>query len=149
MRGTIIQCAPPRDIYATPASRTVAELVGSPPINILDIEVHGTTIVLPGGRGVPVPAPHMAWLAHLPPRFHIGTRPEHLYFTAEPGLACATVRQVEHLGKEIHVLLDAGAYTLTMQTDAHRTVQPGEIVWWSWDWAHLLCFDPHDGTRIV
>ena len=146
--GNILQCAPPREIYARPVSRTVAELLGNPPINILDVQVNGTAIVLPGGQEVPVPASPTNWLANLPPRFQLGIRPEHLSLSTAPGFARVNVRQVEHLGRETHVLLDANAYTLTVRTDADHIVQPGETIWWSWDWSHLLCFDPQSGTRL-
>lgn len=147
--GKIVQCASPRVIYTAPASRTVAELVGSPPINILDITIDGMTLVLPGGTRVKVPAAHRAWLAPLPPHFHLGIRPEHLFLTAESGLACATVRQVEHLGKDMHIILDAELYTLTVRKEADESIQQGETVSWNWDWAHLLCFDQEYGTRLV
>src|SRR5581483_7034213 len=101
--GNILQCAPPRDIYARPASRAVAELLGNPPINILDAEVNKTSVMLPGGQAVPVPATHAAWLTRLPQRFQLGVRPEHLSLTAASGCARARVRHVEHLGKETHV----------------------------------------------
>ena len=146
--GNILQCAPPREIYARPASRTVAELLGNPPINILDVQVNGSAIVLPGGQEVPVPASPTNRLANLPPRFQLGIRPEHLSLSATPGFARVNVRQVEHLGRETHVLLDAKAYTLTVRTDADHVVQLGETIWWSWDWSHLLCFDPQSGALL-
>jgi multiple sugar transport system ATP-binding protein len=146
--GKIVQCASPRALYAAPASRTVAELVGSPPINILDITVDGMTLVLPGGTGVRVPTAHRAWLAQLPQRFHLGVRPEHLSLTVAPGLACAIVRQVEYLGKDMHIVLDAGAYTLTARKEADERIQQGERVSWNWEWTHLLCFAQEHGTHL-
>jgi multiple sugar transport system ATP-binding protein len=146
--GTILQCAPPRDIYVSPANRTVAELVGSPPINILDITVHGSALVLPGGRSIPVPETYASWLSYLPPHFHIGVRPEHVLLTEKPGGARGEVRQIEHLGKETQIRLDAGAYALTALANAENSLQTEAIVSWSWDWNRLLCFDPQTGKNL-
>jgi multiple sugar transport system ATP-binding protein len=35
-RGTIVQCAPPEEVYRRPANRTVAAFVGSPPMNFFE-----------------------------------------------------------------------------------------------------------------
>ena len=146
--GTMLQCAAPREVYTTPASRTVAELVGSPPINMLDIHVQGTTLVLPGGRGVPVPPAYTSWLAQLPPDFHLGVRPEHLFLTTEPGIARGEIRHVEHLGKETHLHLTTGEYSLTVLAATDSPIQSGDIVSWSWDWERLLCFDAQTGKNL-
>jgi multiple sugar transport system ATP-binding protein len=146
--GKIEQCGPPRDLYSTPASLTIAELVGSPPINTVDIEVQGTVLVLPGEIEVPVPPTQAERFIGVPKRLRLGIRPEHLRLTLEGAFARGTVRRVEHLGKDIHLLLDCGVFTLTVRADADLSIQSGQTVTWSWKWDQLLCFDPRDGKTV-
>src|SRR5258708_28281297 len=58
-RGEVRQIAPPREIYEAPKSRFVAELFGSPKINVVAPEVLGL-------------APQKAFAAMRPERFALG-----------------------------------------------------------------------------
>lgn len=146
--GRVLQCAAPREIYTTPANLAVAELVGAPTINQFEGEVRGRELMLPGGTTIAIPPFYAERFANLPLQFRIGVRSEHVTLASERGLARGTVRQVEQLGKETHVLLDCGAYALTVRAAGDCTVQPGETVAWDWEWERVLCFDPRDGKNI-
>jgi multiple sugar transport system ATP-binding protein len=146
--GQVLQCASPGEIYANPASLTVAELVGSPTINRIEVEVRGKKLVLPDGMVISIPSFRAEQFAGVPQQLCLGIRPEHLRLSIEGGLARGTVRQVERLGKETHVLLACGVYMLTVNAAADCVAQPGQITAWNWEWDHLLCFDPHDGKNI-
>ncbi len=58
--GELLQVAPPREIYADPKERLVAEFIGSPKINVIEgrvreqgvIEVGDTTLAVRAGHGV-------------------------------------------------------------------------------------------------
>src|SRR5437867_10186838 len=147
-QGRVLQCAPPQEIYSCPASLTVAELVGSPAINWIDVEVRGMVLVLPGGMEMAIPPLQAERFAAAPRRIRLGIRPEHLQVTpgSEPGRGLT--RQVEQLGKETYVLLDCEGYTLTVRTQADCAVRLGQAVAWTWEWEHVLCFDPHDGKNL-
>jgi multiple sugar transport system ATP-binding protein len=147
--GKIEQCASPHDLYHSPASLTVAELVGSPPINTLDAEARGTVLVLPGGIEIAIPPTQSERFVGAPNRLLLGIRPEHLRLTQEGGLARGTVGRIEHLGKDIHLQLDCGRFTLAVRADSDFSVQRGQGVGWSWKWDQLLCFDPRDGKNIT
>ncbi|MGE0683273.1 MAG: ABC transporter ATP-binding protein [Candidatus Binatia bacterium] len=146
--GQVLQCASPREIYTNPANLAVAELVGTPTINRLDVEVHKRELILPGGPAVVIPPGYVERFANVPLQLCIGVRSEHVGLSSKGGLARGTVRQVEQLGKETHVLLDCDTYTLTMRAAGDCTVQPGETVMWDWEWERVLCFDPRDGKNI-
>jgi multiple sugar transport system ATP-binding protein len=146
--GKIEQCGPPQDLYHTPASLTVAELVGSPPINTIDVEVRGMTLVLPGGIEAPIPPVQAERFVGVPERLRLGIRPEHILLTSEESFSHGTVRRVEYLGKDTHLLLDCGVFTLTVRAEADLSVQPGQATAWSWKWDYLLCFNPQDGKNI-
>jgi multiple sugar transport system ATP-binding protein len=146
--GRVLQCAPPREIYASPADQTVAELVGSPTINLLDAEVQGTVLVLPGEVKIAIPSLQAERFATVPQHLRLGIRPEHLHITSDSGSGRGVVRQIEQLGKETHVVLDCGAHSLTVRVAADCNLHLEQVVAWSWEWEHVLCFDPHNGKNL-
>ncbi|MBI3801139.1 MAG: ABC transporter ATP-binding protein [Deltaproteobacteria bacterium] len=146
--GRVRQCGSPREIYHTPADLTVAELVGSPPLNCLDVEVREQRFALPGGGELAIPPAQAERFANLPRRMRLGIRPEHVQVTSSSGLGRGRVQQVEHLGKETYVFLECEEYGLTMRAAADCVLQPGQVVDWTWRWEHVLCFDPHDGRNL-
>src|SRR6266508_5968316 len=95
-QGRVLQCAPPQEIYTCPANLTVAELVGSPAINWIDVEVRGMALVLPGGTEMAIPAVQAERFATMPRRIRLGVRPEHLQLTPGSGPGRGLTRQVEH-----------------------------------------------------
>ena len=147
--GTILQCAPPREIYATPATLAVAELVGTPTINIVDVKKQGQELILPDGGTIAIPREQKERFASAPLQFRLGVRPEHLRLVAAEGLARGSVRRIEHLGKEAHAFLDCDGYGLTIRTEAADEVRRGQLVSWTWSWEHLLGFEPREGKTIL
>ncbi len=55
--GKLEQAAPPAEIYESPATLYVAGFIGSPPMNLLPLEVRGAAMVIAGTDG-PALAPH-------------------------------------------------------------------------------------------
>lgn len=108
--GEIQQLAPPLELYQRPANRFVAEFIGSPPMNFLDVTVQSPTqLVHPAFTLTLDPA----WANTLAPYqgqfLTLGVRPEHLDVTAdEQGLPVQVVL-VEALGHETYLscVLDA------------------------------------------
>ena len=146
--GKVLQCASPKEIYTIPATLAVAELVGTPTINVIDVEMQGKDLVLPGGGIISIPRARAGQFAEAPWQFHLGIRPEHLRLVSDGGLASGTVRRVEQLGKETHILLDCGAYALMIRAGADCEVRQGQPASWTWSWEYLLCFDCRDGKLV-
>jgi len=146
--GQILQCASPQEIYACPASLAVAELVGSPTINRIDAERQGMTLVLPDGVKVALPPAQADRFSVVPRYVCLGIRPEHIHITLSSGLGKGMVQQVEHFSKETHILLDCGVYTLTARSEAGCALRLGQAAAWTWEWEHVLCFDPHNGKNL-
>ena len=108
--GTIAQVGSPRELYEGPQNLFVAQFIGSPKMNIVDVShVRGDH-------------PHGA--------AKIGCRPEHLEFCAEgDGLLDGTVELVEYLGADEYVLLDCGeTENVTQRTNGASGVKPGQRV---------------------
>ena len=83
-RGHVLQVGTPDDIYRQPVSPRVAQMLGTPPINLLRADQAAAVF-----RGFALPASGAART--------IGVRPEHVALAPDP-TGAVTVRVVEHLG---------------------------------------------------
>ncbi len=128
--GILQQVDAPRTLYNAPRNRFVAGFIGSPAMNILDVErIDGALKI--GSLDVPL-TPDLAGkvTAASTSDFAVGVRPEHLSFT-EGGLAGEVV-VVEALGSEsfIHVrtLHQGGEQLLVIREDGQSSIQRGDRV---------------------
>ncbi|MEO1291868.1 MAG: sn-glycerol-3-phosphate ABC transporter ATP-binding protein UgpC [Pseudomonadota bacterium] len=127
-QGKVEQIGAPLDLYDRPASLFVAEFIGSPPMNILDVT--GET-----GRTV-------AAAAHLPNgAAKIGLRPEALRIGEEGAGLKGRVRLSEALGAEtlVHVAIPDGA--LILRVPASAAPAEGEDVALGFDPSSVCVFD--------
>jgi spermidine/putrescine ABC transporter ATP-binding subunit len=142
--GRILQTAPPREVYETPASRFVAGFIGS--MNIVPARVvtddHGGirleaaafgSLTLPAARA---PADGVA----------LGVRPEKVRLARdEPdGLARAPGRitRISYFGDhaQVHVALDGGLRVVAMRLAHGHDLVVGDRLW--------VAFDPTDGLLL-
>lgn len=110
--GRILQVGPPDEVYHDPATRTVAALVGSPPMNLLDgVLTHDAEGLTLSGPGVRLPAAVAARLtAHAGRQLTLGFRPESPRTSAAGSDALRLRGRVlvcEHLGPHTDVVLTA------------------------------------------
>jgi multiple sugar transport system ATP-binding protein len=100
--GKLLQVASPQAIYLDPASKLVADFVGSPKINLVDGRVCGPSLVEAVGTTLEVGEADA-----LPPQSPItlGIRPEGLYPVDRggPGIISGQVQLGEHLGCDLYV----------------------------------------------
>jgi multiple sugar transport system ATP-binding protein len=140
--GELQQLGPPRAIYEDPQNAFVAGFLGAPPINWIDVErrdgaLRGAGVAWPEPAGLPIPR-----------RARAGVRPEHLSLRG-PGLALdATVTQVEPLGAETHVLLDAAGTALRTRVPGFEAPARGERVEVFAAAEAVLWFDAETGARL-
>jgi len=103
LEGTLLQVAPPQEIYNNPADRQVAEFVGSPKINMLDGKLDGRGAIDIGGARVAVDC-------DLPvgTLVTVGIRPEALELAghAAGDTLSGRVRLCEHMGSDLFVHAD-------------------------------------------
>jgi iron(III) transport system ATP-binding protein len=119
-RGRLQQFGTPREVYARPTNRTVADFMGL--VNLLP----GTVIEASAGRGI-IAAGALRLSMALPPGAQAGTsvdlaiRPESIHLAAAPtdGAVSARVEEQSYLGNlsEYHVVLVSGE-RLRVQTEA-------------------------------
>ena len=109
--GTIAQVGTPRELYEKPANLFVAEFIGSPKMNILDVS---DALRLSDTKGAT----------------KVGVRPEHLQ-VGQPGegMVDGTIDVLEYLGADTFLIVDAGAAgQITVRTDGDTALREGERI---------------------
>jgi ABC-type sugar transport system ATPase subunit len=162
--GRLVQVGSPREVYDRPATRFVAEFLGSPPMNILPVALtlddSSLRIDLVGVEPeaslvAPRDTPWAAPLAHLAPGpVLIGLRPEHIA-PAEPRpdpsrlTVSGLIRRVEPLGHEtLATLALDDNLTLALRLPAHDPIRRDDTRTVALDPARATWFDPRTGGRI-
>ncbi len=150
--GAIQQVGVPRDIYFRPDNLTVAALVGSPPMNLIEGRLDGGGFAGGGLRLALGSAPGSA----TPREVVLGVRPEDVYPAATPegrratGEVTALVEVVELLGARAIVTLSADglefkAVIEERHLEGFREGARASVVF---DRDHLLIFDRASGRRL-
>lgn len=140
--GIIQQVGTPTDIYERPANRFVAEFIGSPPINMIELnhahaDVKKALFQLLGEQLVQQAEA-------------IGIRPEHIRVTnsSEAGTLAATVVSEIPTGGQSICELACGNHNLLMTTSQASGLVPGTAVNITIGVDALNCFD-RQGKRIA
>ena len=137
--GHVEQDAPPEDVYQRPATTFAAKFIGTPPMNIIQLE-SGPDGAIVKGCGGPVVAPPAASDAVL------GVRPEDIQLSDSGGLP-ATVRSVEYLGADSIVDCDLAHDSVAVRVHGRVKVESGARVDLSWAPDAVHFFDATTGRR--
>ncbi|MEL7184713.1 MAG: ABC transporter ATP-binding protein, partial [Pseudomonadota bacterium] len=122
--GVVEQFGVPQDIYDWPATKFVAEFIGSPPMNFLEFQGKvqpGTSAVTLGEASISVPQSRAAAEGALT----LGVRPEHAALddaAAYRGRVVAT----EYLGTTQIVTLDTAHGAMKVRAPSHQPAKLGE-----------------------
>ncbi|MEM7614073.1 MAG: ATP-binding cassette domain-containing protein, partial [Pseudomonadota bacterium] len=138
--GRIEQYGTPHEIYHHPASEFVAEFIGAPPMNLIDVVGDGERLTLSDGTLIasdPLEGPA-----------RLGIRPEHIALTAAGVPARVTYR--EDLGSHTVLLaeLPSGAQ-IRIATQLGQEVTRTERVHLSFAPEHQHLFDRKTGKTLV
>jgi multiple sugar transport system ATP-binding protein len=119
--GRIVQIGTPHDIYDRPATTFVAQLVGSPRINLLAAGRDDGAIQVASS---PIRLPADGAAGDLPRAFTLGVRPEDITPRAD-GPFAGTVALLEPLGVETLVHIKAGEQTLVSTVPGMARLERG------------------------
>ena len=129
--GVIQQIGTPLALYNTPVNRFVAGFIGSPPMNIMKVNLKESSsglVVSETGMEIDVAGAHQDRLrSHVGRDVLLGIRPEDLIYSddARGGAITASVDVVEPLGAETHVYLTVGTNQLIAKVAPDVDVRVG------------------------
>ncbi|AXR80262.1 ABC transporter ATP-binding protein [Natrarchaeobaculum sulfurireducens] len=152
--GQIQQIAEPQRLYDYPTNRFVAEFIGSPAMNTLELSLEGT------GSGARVSGQNVALVLEDDAKLDgyddgtvvLGVRPEDLVpcpnGEARDTDLTATVVTTESLGSSTIVHATVAGQPLVIEAPARAEYQPGDRVDVTCDEDRLHLFDPDGGDSI-
>ena len=142
-RGKIIQIGTPDDIYDRPATTFVAQLVGTPRINLIKTErENGKLLVEDSSLHISLP---QGW--DPPSEFLLGIRPEDIKPHGD-GEFEGVLTLLEPLGVETILHLTSGEQTLLSLVPGMTEFKIGESIKFNITQDRLYCFD-HDGNSLL
>jgi multiple sugar transport system ATP-binding protein len=140
--GHILQMGTPFDIYDRPATTVVAQLVGTPRINLLPaVRQNGHLLIQESTLKLPAPA------QGTPETALIGIRPEDVKLTTEGGFS-GQVGLIEPLGVETIIHIRVGAQTLVSVVPGVTALKIHDEVRFDVSAQHLHYFDSVQGSRL-
>jgi multiple sugar transport system ATP-binding protein len=158
--GLLMQCDTPRRMYDHPDNVFVAGFIGSPAMNLLDVDVADGGIKV-AGSVMPVDRDVLA-AAH-GKSITLGVRPEDLELTTEGGGIPVVVDVVEELGADAYIYgtakvhqhmeadedSDAPEKPFIARVDGRRPPKKGETVHLAPKQGHVHLFDEQTGQRLA
>ncbi len=146
--GRVEQVGTPMDLYRQPASRFVAQFIGSPAMNLLEATVAEGGEALAIGPGLSVttdkPLPLKAGAA-----VALGLRPEHIHLVHEGVGLPMMVESVELLGADAYLHGRLADQPLSVRVPGTTAVGEGEQVRIRPDMASVHLFDRSSGARVT
>lgn len=142
-QARIEQVATPAALYEQPQNLFVAGFIGSPPMNLLPLEV-GAQGLRVAGTQQPVALPDAHASAVL------GIRPEHFHLQADarqPQLQ-VVVESVEYQGSDSIVNCHLGSHALAARLPGRVQPAAGDTLLLGWNPHAISLFDPRSGARI-
>ena len=133
--GTVVQIGTPQELYNSPASEFVAQFIGTPPMNIIELNDVASK------QFISDLVPEKLTTAN-----SIGIRPEHM-FVSENGLP-VEVSTVEYLGGESVARLNHSGKEISMRMSGQHNIKRGDKLVVSWETENTHFFD-HNKERIA
>jgi multiple sugar transport system ATP-binding protein len=149
--GRIEQVGTPLDVYHRPATAFVAGFIGTPTMNLMELEVergNGLALRLGDDLSIPAPAGREGALAGQE-RVTVGLRPDDVHVTpdGERAALAGTVVVAEPLGPTTQVTVSAGGREIVGMADGRFLPQAGSPVGLAFDLSALHLFG-NDGRRL-
>ena len=145
--GLVLQFGTPDDIYSRPATRFVAEFIGSPAMNLITAHRAQDGVLAHGHELPTTPAQRQALAAAQGADLVYGLRPENLAF-ADQGLA-GTLSMIEPTGPETYVTVDTAVGKLTARVPGNVRRQVGDAVHLQWQAEQAHLFDAASDLRLA
>ena len=148
--GVVEQIGTPMDLYLRPASRFVADFIGTPAMNMFEgkLSADGDSVQIDGGHTLGLNAPVSGSTGG---QVAIGIRPEHLHRGDGHDIRLPlTVGFVEQLGADtvVHGTLNGGSEALSVRFSGVQMPETGSIIELGCAAENLHMFDVATGRRL-
>ena len=144
-QGRLVQDDAPQALYEHPRSIFAGKFIGSPPMNVVDLEEHQGAAAIPGTDGTPLGVANGHSMT-------LGLRPEAIAVTADiPGSAGlpGQLTDIEYLGSEVILGIQAGERRLLVKANrvpSGLTINSPCRLQWAAEATHFFASD--SGRRI-
>ncbi len=154
--GRLQQLGSPMTIYTQPANLFVAQFLGHPTMNVLDVRAAPPDAVQRRETRLPLRQELRAALSQTQRPLKLGVRPEHVHLSgsrwAPPRghetLMRARIERAESMGDQQFVMLDAQGASLVARVEPDFGARAGTEVEFSFDAAGVLLFDAETEMRL-
>jgi multiple sugar transport system ATP-binding protein len=149
--GVLQQVDTPRRMYDQPNNVFVAGFIGSPAMNLLQVEVEGNSLHF-GGAELPVPRETAAEADKAGHKVTIGVRPEDMDLVGEGQGLKTTVNLVEELGADAYVYgtadVNGQPLDIIARCDGREPPEKSEQVFFAPKPGHVHLFSTTTGERL-
>ena len=146
--GVIQQIGAPLELYNNPVNRFVAGFIGSPPMNIMSVEISeegGKIVADEGSFKITMSGKHADNLKpYVGKSIFMGVRPEDLVYNDEAAREnniSAKVEVVEPLGAEIHLYVSTAEHQIIVRTSPRHDFRVDEQINLAPDVSRIQFFD--------
>ena len=148
--GVVQQFGTPDDIYTRPATRFVAEFIGSPAMNMLEVDGRADhALMVKGARIALNDGLHAALQKQPNAALVVGLRPEcvHLGDDGESGVQ-GRLTLLEPTGPDTYAFVETAMGQIVLRVAGRVTHRVGDTVHLTWDARDLHVFDAKSEARI-
>ena len=138
-KGEVVQIGSPVEIYDSPQSVFAARFIGTPPMNLLELEKRPEGLAVAGEEGPPL-------IEGVDEDLLLGIRPEHVQVSRSGGLK-AKVVNLEFLGADTLITCKIGGQDFIFRQPERLAARPGDSLRITWDNSKLHIFNREDGSR--
>ncbi len=141
-KGVLQQLATPAEIYNNPANLFVAQFIGSPPMNIINGELAGSSFL---ARGAKIPSPVKGKVG----KATLGVRPEDCAIVAaSKGHISGEIYTNELIGDHTLVTVKSDVDLLAVKAPKDYAGKTGDRVGIGFEASHIYIFDSSNGARV-
>jgi multiple sugar transport system ATP-binding protein len=149
--GILQQVETPRNMYDNPTNVFVAGFIGSPAMNLLQVDATGGTLHI-GGAEMPIPRETAEVADKAGRKITVGVRPEDMDIVGEGHGLKTVVNLVEELGADAYVYgtadLDGKPYDIIARVDGRKPPEKGDAVNFAPKQGHIHLFSTESGERL-
>ena len=150
--GNAEQIGSPLEVYEKPATVFVAGFIGSPAMNLFQVELSedGSLALLPGGKSLKLPGAGCP--GYRGKRVMLGLRPEHFSLASQENSPLEiSVNHVETLGADtlIHGLLNGESEMMTIRLAGTIHFEKNQMINLNFSSEHIHLFDLEHQKRIL